>query len=144
MSGETVEYILKNFPGTRYYSRLKLTTWHPRGILDEALAEKIVAFIEWEEYIQDAPFDRYTDLSGITEVRTTVEHVIETARRRRFVREPVKSAFFADNPGTLEVAQMYERLMKDAIMIQVRVFSDREAAAGWLGVPPNILEAPTA
>ena len=63
MSEELVEYILKNFPGTRYYPRFKLTTWHPRGVLDPALAEKIIAFIEWEEYIQEAPFDRYTDLS---------------------------------------------------------------------------------
>src|SRR5258708_40312061 len=109
MSEELVEYILKNFPGTRHYPRFKLTTWRPRGILDEALADKLIAFIEWEEYIQDAPFDRYTDLSGITEIQASVEHVIETARRRRFVREPVKSAFFADDPVSLEVAQTYER-----------------------------------
>jgi hypothetical protein len=144
MSEEPVEYILKNFPGTRYYPRFKLTTWHPRGILDEALGEKIVAFIQWEEYIQEAPFDRYTDLSGVTEIRTTVEHVIEIARRRRFVPEPVKSALFADKPANLEVAQSYERLMKDAIMIQVRTFSDRNRAGEWLGVPPKILEPPAA
>src|SRR6478609_1770319 len=144
MSEELVEYVLKNFPGTRYYPEFKLTTWHPRGILDEALAEKIVAFIEWEEYIQDAPFDRYSDLSGITEIRTSVEHIIETARRRCFVREPVKSGFFADKSAILEVAQIYERLMKDAIMIEVRTFSDRKAAAEWLEVPPKILEPPAA
>jgi hypothetical protein len=144
MSEEPVEYILKNFPGTRYYPLFKLTTWHPRGILDEALAEKLIAFIEWEEYIQDAPFDRYTDLSGITEIRFNIDHAIETARRRLFVREPVKSALFADNSATLEVAQMYERLMADAIMIQVRAFGDRKAAAEWLEVPPKILEPPVA
>jgi hypothetical protein len=144
MSEEPVEYILKNFPGTRYYPRFKLTTWHPRGVLDAALGEKIIAFIQWEEYIQEAPFDRYTDLSGITEIRTTVGHVTEIARRRRFVPEPVKSAFFAANPAQLEVAQGYERLMKDAIMIQVRTFSDRNTAGEWLGVPPNILEPPAA
>ena len=142
MSEEPVEYILKNFPGTRYYPRFKLTTWHPRGILDEALGGKITAFIEWEEYIQDAPFDRYMDLSGVTETRTTVEHVIEIARRRCFVREPVKSALFGDKPAILEVAQMYERLMEDAVMIQVRAFSDRKAAAEWLEVPLTILEPP--
>jgi hypothetical protein len=144
MSEELVEYILKNFPGTRYYPRFKLTTWHPRGILDEALVEKIIAFIEWEEYIQDAPFDRYTDLSGVTEIRASVEHIIETARRRCFAREPVKSVLFGDKPAILEVAQIYERLMKDAIMIQVRTFSDRKAAAEWLEVPPKILEPPVA
>jgi hypothetical protein len=62
MSEEAVEYILKAFPGTRYYPQFKLTTWHPRGILDEALAEKLIAFIEWEEYIQDAPRPLYGSL----------------------------------------------------------------------------------
>jgi hypothetical protein len=142
MSEELVEYILKNFPGTRYYPRFKLTTWHPRGILDEALGEKIIAFIEWEEYIQAAPFDRYTDLSGITEIRFNVEHVIEIAKRRCYVREPVKSALFGDKPAILEVAQIYERLMNDAVMIQVRTFSDRKSAAEWLEVPLTILEPP--
>ncbi|MGC2712332.1 MAG: hypothetical protein WA366_03045 [Pseudolabrys sp.] len=40
----------------------------------------------------------------------------------------------------LEVAQSYERLMDDATMIQVRSFSDRQAAAEWLEVPETILE----
>ena len=144
MSEELLEYILKSFPGTRYYPRFKLTTWHPRGVLDAALADKIITFIEWEEYIQEAPFDRYTDLCGITKIRTSVEHIIEIARRRCFVREPVKSALLADNPANLEVAQIYERLMKDAIMIEVRTFSDRKAAGEWLEVPPEILEPPAA
>ena len=100
MSEEPVEYILKDFPGTHYYPRFKLTTWHPQGILDEALADKIIAFIESEEYIQGAPFDRYTDFSGITEVQVSFEYILETARHRSFVRQPVKSAFFGDSPAT--------------------------------------------
>ena len=140
MSEEPVEYILKDFPGTRYYPRFKLTTWHPQGILDEALADKIIAFIESEELIQDAPFDRYTDFSGITEVRVSPKYIFETARQRMVVRQPVKSAFFGDNPATFEIAQLYERLMDDAIMVRVQSFSDRKAASEWLEVPPTILE----
>ena len=34
--------------------------------------------------------------------------------------------------------------MKDAIMIEVRTFSDRKTAGEWLEVPPEILEPPTA
>jgi hypothetical protein len=51
MSEASVEYVLKNFPGTRYYPKFKLTTWHPQGTFDATLANKIIAFIEWEEYI---------------------------------------------------------------------------------------------
>jgi hypothetical protein len=142
MSKESIEFVLKNFPATRYYANFKLVTWHPLGIFDEQLADKIVAFIEWEEYVQEAPFDRYTDLSGITDLRISVNHVIETARRRRIVREPVKSAIFADRPISLNLALMYERLMEDAIMLRVRSFRDRDTAAEWLDVPIALLHPP--
>ena len=140
MNAQSVEYVLKNFPGTRDYPEFRLTTWHPQGTFDTALANKVIAFIEWEEYIQEAPFDRYTDLSGIVEIRIGIGSIIEMARRRRFVREPVKSALFGHDRARLEVAQSYERLMQDATMIQVRSFSDRNAAAEWLEVPETILE----
>jgi len=139
MNKASIEYVLKNFPGTRYYPNLKLTTWHPQGAFDAALANKIIEFIEWEEYLQDAPFDRYTDLSGIAEVRIGIGSMIELARRRRFVREPVKSAIFGNDRTRLELAECYERLMDDAAMIRVRSFSDRKAAAEWLEVPETIL-----
>ena len=139
MNKASIEYVLKNFPGTRYYPNFKLTTWHPQGAFDAALANKIIEFIEWEEYLQDAPFDRYTDLSGIAEVRIGIGSMIELARRRRFVREPVKSAIFGNDRTRLELAECYERLMDDAAMIRVRSFSDRKAAAEWLEVPETIL-----
>jgi len=140
MNETSVEFILKNFPGTRYYPNFKLTTWHPQGTFDAALANKIIEFMEWEEYLQQAPFDRYTDLSGIAEVRIGIDSVIEIARRRRFVREPVKSAIFGRDQASLELAQCYERLMDDAAMLQVRSFNDRNAAAKWLEVPETLLE----
>jgi hypothetical protein len=139
-SVESVEYVLKNFAGTRYYPKFKLATWHPEGVLDSALANQVIEFIEWEEYIQEAPFDRYTDLSGIAEIRISIHSIIEIARRRRIVREPIKSALFGHDRARLEVAQSYERLMREATMIQVRSFSDRSAAAAWLEVPETILE----
>jgi hypothetical protein len=140
MNEASIEYVLKNFPGTRYYPNFKLTTWHPQGSFNAALANKIIAFIEWEEYIQDAPFDRYTDFSGIAEIRIGIGSMIEIARRRRFIREPVKSALFGHEQARLELAQTYERLMHDATMIEVRSFNDRRAAADWLEVPETILD----
>jgi hypothetical protein len=136
-----VQFILKDFPRTRYYPKFRLTTWHLTGILDKPLAEKVIQFIEWEEYIQEAPFDRYIDLSGFTEIRTRPNHIFEIARGRRTVREPVKSAFFADNSISLAIAQVYERLMEGATMIKVRAFCNRDFAAEWLEVPVQILSA---
>jgi hypothetical protein len=143
ISEEMIEFILKDFPGTRYYPKFHLTTWHPMGILDQALAEKVIEFVEREEYLQDAPFDRYIDLSGFTEIRIRPNHIIDIARRRQIVRQPVKSAFFADNAIGLAIAQVYERLMEGAAMITVRAFNNPDFAAEWLEVPVQILLPPT-
>ena len=97
-------------------------------MLDQSLADKLVVFIEWEEYIQAAPFDRYADLSGLTEIRVNLDHVLDTAQRRQ---------------GDVFRAHRLERLMEGAV-ITVRAFSDRQTAAEWLEVPPSILQPPAA
>jgi hypothetical protein len=89
--------------------------------------------LKWKERIQETPFDRYADLSGLTHIRIGIDHIIHTARRRRRVKQPAKSALFADNPMTFGVAHSYELLMHDA-MIEVRAFKERRAAAQWLEV----------
>jgi len=135
------EFIRKAFPRTWYHPRWHLLTWYPRGVLNEAFADQVIDFIEMEERIQEAPFDRYADLSGLTHIRIGIDHVIDTARQRRRVKQPAKSALFADNPMSFSVADSYELLMSDA-MIEVRAFKQREAAATWLEVPLKVLECP--
>jgi hypothetical protein len=83
VSEEIVESVLKDFPGARYYPKFRLMTWHPMGIFDAALADKLREFIEWEEHVQSAPFDRYADLSGVTKVEISLERLSEVASRRR-------------------------------------------------------------
>ncbi len=133
------EFIRKAFPRTWYYPDWRLVCWHPRGVLNDAFADQVVEFIEMEERIQEAPFDRYTDLSGLTDIRLKVNHFFEIGRRRRRVQQPVKSAFFADKPASFFIAQMYEMLM-DKAMIEVRAFRERETVAEWLEVPLKILQ----
>jgi len=136
------EFIRKAFPRTWFHRRWRLLTWYPRGVLNEAFADQVIEFIEMEESIQEAPFDRYADLSGLTHIRIGIDHIIHTARRRRKVKQPAKSALFADNPMTFGVAHSYELLMCDA-MIEVRAFKERTAAAHWLEVPLKTLECPS-
>ena len=139
MSEQIIVSVLKDFPDAVYYPKFRLMTWHPIGLFDAALAESVREFVEHEEYIQDAPFNRYTDLSGITEVQINLERLSETARRRWGVLQPVQSAIFADTRHCLVIAQIYESLMEQALAITVRAFREREAAAEWLGVPVAIL-----
>lgn len=136
------EFIRKAFPRTWYHPRWRLLTWCPRGVLNEAFVDQVIEFIEMEERIQEAPFDRYADLSGLTHVRIGIDHLIHTARRRRKVKQPAKSALFADNPMSFGVAHSYELLMYEA-MIEVRAFKERAAAAIWLEVPLKTLERPS-
>ena len=131
--------LLKTFPYTRYYSEWRLLTWHPRGLFDDALADKIIGAVGSEEHDEEVPFHRYTDFSGLTHIRLKVGHVFQIAKHRRGAPEPVKSAFFSDATVGLGIARMYEALMEEAT-IQVRAFRERTAAAEWLGVPLEILQ----
>ena len=136
------EFIRKGFPRTWYHARWRLLTWYPRGVLNEAFADQVIEFIEMEERIQEAPFDRYLDFSGLTQIRIGIDHIIHTARRRRSVKQPVKTALFADNSMSFGVAHSYELLMYHA-MIEVRAFKERAAAAAWLEVPLKTLQCPS-
>ena len=141
MNPELIEYTLRSyprFPRYWYYPKFRLATCYPVGVLTDAVADQIIEFVEMEEHDQDELFDRSTDFSGLTKIRLKVKHMFEIVRRRRSAREPVNSAFFADQPVTLSIAKMYEGLMERA-MITVRVFEKRETAAEWLGVPLQIL-----
>ncbi len=142
MIADPPEFIRKGFPRTWYYPQCRLLTWFPRGIFNAAFANQVLEFAQMEERIQDAPFDRYTDLSGLTDVRLKLDHVFQIARRRRTARQPVKSAFVADKPVGFVLAQTYEHLMAHA-MIDVRAFRHPKAAAEWLEVPMKILEPPS-
>src|SRR6202035_4250234 len=102
------EFIRKAFPRTWFHPRWHLLTWYPRGVLNEAIADQVIEFIEGEERIQEAPFDRYADLSGVTHIRIGIDPTIHTARRRPKVNQPAKSALFADKPMTFGVAHSYE------------------------------------
>ena len=141
MKEEPPTFIRKAFPRTWYYPEWKLLVWFPIGVLNEAFADQVFAFIETEEQIQDAPFDRYCDLSGLTDVRARLEHLFEKARHRRQAKQPVRTALFADRQKILETARIYEHLMEGA-MIEVRAFQARAAAANFLEVPEVALESP--
>jgi hypothetical protein len=112
--------------------------WRPRGIFDDPTAEKVVAFIEHAEQAAATPFNRYTDFSGLTELRLKIGHTFSIADRRSHISIPVKSAFFADRTVSFGFARMIETLMEGA-PIHVRAFRDRTAAADWLEVPLEVL-----
>ncbi len=138
---EQPEIIRKAFPRTWYYPKWRIVTWFPQGVLNEAFVDQVLNFIEMEEHIQEAPFDRYADFSGLTSIRLELPHIFRAARRRRGVHQPVKSALFASDPVSFGLAQIYARQM-DRAMIDVQAFQDRVATAEWLEVPLRVLQPP--
>jgi hypothetical protein len=138
---DQLEAIRKAFPRTWYHPQPRLLTWFPSGLLNEAFAHQIVQFVELEERVQNAPFDRYADFSGLTAIRLEFPQLIRIARRRQHSIQPVKSAFYATEPMSAAIARTYARQMEEA-MIDVRAFEEKEAAAAWLEVPVHFLEPP--
>jgi hypothetical protein len=145
MNEKSPPAILSLLHGTRYYPESRLVTWHPRGVLDDELADRIVEFLEFQESVSDVPFHRYTDFNGFTKIQLNIDHVFQIAAHRRTAYEggPVKSAFFSDWMIGLGIARLYEELMRGG-PIDVRTFRTREAAAEWLDVPVSILHPPAA
>lgn len=138
MNSPQLTTLLNTVPRTRYHAQWTLVTWHPRGVFDDVLADEILGVIQSEELHEEKPFHRYTDFSGLAEIRLKIGHVFQMAQQRREAAESVKSAFFGETVASVGMARMYESLMEGA-MIQVRVFRARAAAAEWLGVPLDVL-----
>jgi hypothetical protein len=135
--------ILKKFPDTRHHPDWNLVTWHPDGVFNDKLADRVVEFIESRERIEDEPFHRYTDMTGFTRIELRLNHIFHIARRRKqgYRGATVKSALFAVRLISLGIAQMYAEMMNGG-RIHVGVFRDRASAAEWLGVPVQLLKPP--
>jgi hypothetical protein len=139
----TSELLAQQFPNAHYYAEWQLVTWFPIGVLDNETADHIASFLEFEEQIEGAHFNRYTDMTGHTRFEIELDHIVRLTRRRKaeYKGPPVKSALYVVKAAGLGIARMYEELMKGS-QIELRVFRIREEAAEWLGVPIDILQPP--
>ena len=115
--------------------------WKPHGILNQALVNEIVAFVEAAEERSQKPFNRFADLSALDEVDLNFRFVFHTALHRRLAFDshpPVKSAFFVTSPVSTHYAKLHA-MLTDHSPLHVSLFTERAAAAKWLGVPVEAL-----
>ena len=71
------------------------------------------------------------------------DFVFHVALDRRLAAAPkptVKSAFYVTSPGTTHYAKLHA-MKTDHSPLHVALFTDRAAAAKWLGVPLEALSA---
>lgn len=118
--------------------------WKPHGILDQLLVNQVVTFIDTAERRASKPFHRFTDLSALDAVDLNFKFVFEIALHRRLFyapQPPVKSAFYVTSPATKHYIKLHA-LLTDHSPLDVALFTDRVAAAQWLGVPDEALIMP--
>ena len=124
-----------------FRKNLSLILWKPRGILDEATVNEIIAFIEAIEKRSREPLNRFSDLSALDAVDLNFDFVFHIALGRRLSAAPrpaVKSAL-RDEPDQHALGQLHA-MLTDYSPLHVALFTDRAAAAKWLGVPPEASE----
>lgn len=139
MSAPSLTELLRKFPDIRFEPEARIFVWHPRGVLDDVLADAVIELVESDAFLEAGALLCYTELDALTEIRLKVAHVFKIAEIRRDAPMPVMSAFVASSVVGFGTARMYEELMKDA-SIRVRAFRERAAAAEWFGVPVELLE----
>src|SRR5947209_16762444 len=83
--------------GISFHHDLHLMVWQPRGILDEAHLDEIIALLENSEDEAHVPFNRYTDLSKVDAVDLANDYIFRVSLYRRLVygeRWRVRAAFY--------------------------------------------------
>ena len=125
-----------------YVKDANLFIWRPRGILSEALVNQIIVFVREQEETLGRSFDRFTDLSALDAVDLNFNYVFHIAlyRRLSYAGGKVKSAFYVSSSDAEHYAKLHA-LLTDHSPLEVSIFTDREAAAKWLGVPVESLMA---
>jgi hypothetical protein len=130
-------------PEIQFHQDIRLLIYRPRGLIDEAVLNKVISVIEDLEAATQEPFNRFSDTSDIHEVELNFRYVIHVSLHRRLShkgRAPVKSAILATDSTVVHYARLLG-LLTQGSSIAVRVFQDRKETAQWLGVPLELLAA---
>ena len=123
-----------------YVEDANLFIWQPRGVLSEALLNKIIVFVREQEDTLGRSFNRFTDLSALDAVDLNFDYVFHIAlyRRLSYAGVKVKSAFYVSSSDAEHYAKLHA-VLTDHSPLQVSIFTELAAAAKWLGVPVELL-----
>ena len=105
------------------------------------MINEVVEFIEAVEKRNREPLNRFSDLSALDAVDLNFDFVFHVALGRRLSAAPrpaVKSAFYVATPSSTHYVKLHA-MLTDYSPLHVGLFTDRGAAARWLGVPLQAL-----
>jgi len=129
-------------PDLQFHEDLGLLIWRPRGVINEAAVNKIIAFLGQLEGNSGRPFNRFTDALAADAIELNFKFIFHVSLFRRLSytgRPPVKSAILAQDDTMARYARMHA-LVTQGSPLKVRVFEDRSEVAKWLGVSEETLE----
>ncbi len=89
------------------------------------------------------PFNRFSDTLAVDAIDLNFRYIFHVALFRRLSysgRPPVKSAILVRNEALARYSKMHALLTRGS-PLKVKIFEEREAAAKWLGVPLDSIEA---
>src|SRR5438067_5309590 len=127
---------MKLLPDIEFDEDIRLLTYRPHCVIDEAAVKKVVSVLEDLEAKLQQPFNRFLDGLAVDEVELNFKYVIQVSLCRRLSyagHPPVKSAILAADSTMIHYARLHA-LLTQGSPINVRVFRGRGEAAEWLGV----------
>ena len=128
-------------PDVEFYEDFRLLVYKPRGLVDKAAVNKIVAIVGELETTLKEPFNRFSDTVAADAVDLNFEYIIHISLYRRHFygnRPPIKSAILATDTTLIHYGRVHA-LLTQGSPTNVRVFQDRKEAAQWLDVPIDLL-----
>ena len=135
--------LMKLPPDIEFHEDIRLLVYRPRGLVNEAAINKVLTALEDLEAKLQEPFNRFTDTLAADEIELNFEYVIKFSLHRRLSyagHPPVKSAILATDSTMIHYGKLHA-LLTQGSPIKVRIFQELDAAAAWLGVPIDLLQA---
>lgn len=129
-------------PDARFEEDSGLFIWKPKGIINEAVVSKVIAYLGEKEATSKEPFDRFVDVVDAEGVDLRFQFVFDASILRRLTystRAPVKAAILVSDVNNAHYLKMHA-LLTQGSPLKIRLFEKRSEAATWLGVSEQDLE----
>ena len=130
-------------PDIEFHEDIRLLIYRPRGLVNAAAINNVLTALEDLEANLQEPFNRFTDTLSADEIELNFEYVIKFSLHRSLSyagHPPVKSAILATDSTMIHYGKLHA-LLTQGSPIKVRIFQELDAAAAWLGVPIDLLQA---
>lgn len=130
-------------PDVQFVKEPRLFIWRPRGIINEAAVNRAIRTLGDLESRGREGFNRFTSSLAADAIDLNFKFIFHVAlyRRLSYSGPPVKSAILVARASRARYSKMFA-LLTQGSPLKVRIFEQQEAAATWLGVPNELIEAP--